>query len=88
MPIVLERGVVKFYNAEKGFGFIVPDNRALDDIFVHASGFANPSTTVVLEKGQHVEYERRRNPRGWAAEQVRVVRTASARAVLPAAEGK
>jgi len=48
-------GKVKWFNAKKGFGFIIP-NESGDDVFVHhseikADGFAS------LEEGQEVEYE-------------------------------
>ncbi len=44
-------GLVKFYNAEKGFGFIIPDDGG-PDVFVHISGFAEG--LKYLTEGQRV----------------------------------
>lgn len=50
----MKRGQVKWFNAEKGFGFIsVPDE---DDVFVHFSAI-NSEGFKTLEEGQEVEFE-------------------------------
>ena len=49
---VEEIGTVKWYNAEKGFGFIGPD-RGGKDIFVHASVLKRAGIADLAE-GQHV----------------------------------
>lgn len=51
----MDLGTVKWFDADKGYGFITPDNGS-KDLFVHhseirTSGFAN------LDEGQKVEYE-------------------------------
>jgi len=48
-------GTVKWYNAEKGFGFIAPDNGE-KDVFVHATALTRAGLRV-LEEGQKVFIE-------------------------------
>ncbi len=55
-------GTVKWFNGEKGFGFITPDN-GQKDVFVHhsainAEGFRN------LDEGQRVEFSTEPSPKG------------------------
>ncbi len=47
-------GHVKFYKAEKGFGFITPDNGG-PDLFVHISRC--PDYLETLQQGQRVTYD-------------------------------
>jgi CspA family cold shock protein len=51
-------GTVKFFNNEKGFGFIVPDEGG-KDIFVHKTG-----TRDSLWEGDKVTYEVEETPKG------------------------
>jgi len=51
MPI----GTVKFFNTEKGFGFIAPEDGG-DDSFVHISA-VQAAGMHTLEKDQRVSYE-------------------------------
>ncbi|EJT00871.1 cold-shock protein [Rhizobium sp. CCGE 510] len=46
-------GTVKFFNGDKGFGFITPDNGGAD-VFVHVSSLQGGS---FLSEGQKVSYE-------------------------------
>jgi CspA family cold shock protein len=46
-------GTVKFFNDDKGFGFITPDNGGAD-VFVHVSALERGSS---LKEGQKVSYE-------------------------------
>ncbi|MBL6991281.1 MAG: cold-shock protein [Bacteriovoracaceae bacterium] len=48
----METGIVKFFNNEKGFGFIEPQNGG-KDLFVHASGIVGGP----INDGDTVEYE-------------------------------
>lgn len=64
------RGTVKWFNAEKGFGFITVDGG--DDVFVHYSNI-DMSGFRVLEEGQAVEFTVGSGQKGPQAEAVRVV---------------
>ena len=50
----MEQGKVKWFNAEKGFGFI--EREAGDDVFVHFSAIQGDGYKS-LEEGQSVEFE-------------------------------
>ncbi len=63
-------GTVKFFNAEKGFGFISrPDG---DDVFVHFSNIEG-SGYKSLEEGQQVEFDVAPGRKGEEAQMVRVI---------------
>jgi CspA family cold shock protein len=55
------QGKIKWYNPEKGFGFIVPDGGG-DDVFVHKSNLQWAGLDS-LEPGQHVTFDIRQNER-------------------------
>lgn len=62
---VLETGVtgkVKWFNNEKGFGFITPD-RGGNDVFVHYTGVSGGGHRT-LHEGQAVEFEIVEGPKG------------------------
>jgi cold shock protein len=62
-------GTVKWFNAEKGYGFISqPDGGA--DVFVHYSAIEMAGYRV-LEEGQLVEFEVEEGPKGLMAKEVR-----------------
>jgi CspA family cold shock protein len=48
-------GTVKFFNTQKGFGFIQPDDGSRD-VFVHVSAVQRAGMTTLVE-GQKVRYE-------------------------------
>lgn len=53
--LAMATGTVKWFNANKGFGFITPDDGG-DDLFVHHSEIKT-SGYASLDEGQKVEYE-------------------------------
>ena len=57
-----QNGMVKFFNAEKGYGFITPDEGGAD-VFVHVSAVER-SGFGVLDKGQKVSFETEPDKRG------------------------
>ncbi|OIP68184.1 MAG: cold-shock protein [Oscillatoriales cyanobacterium CG2_30_40_61] len=65
------KGQVKWFNAEKGFGFIAPADGS-KDVFVHFSAIQGNSFKS-LEEGQVVEFEIEQGQKGPAAANVTVV---------------
>jgi cold shock CspA family protein len=55
------KGVVLFFNASKGYGFI-KDSMTGESVFVHSNELTSP-----LDKDDTVEFETQRTPRGLAA---------------------
>ncbi|TAM68411.1 MAG: cold-shock protein [Microbacteriaceae bacterium] len=62
-------GTVKWFNSEKGFGFIAPDDGSAD-VFAHFSAIAATGFRS-LEENQKVEFEVVRGPKGLQAENIR-----------------
>jgi cold shock protein len=69
-------GMVKWFNAEKGYGFIQREDG--DDVFVHYSAIQT-SGYRTLEEGQRVEFDVGPGQKGEEAQNVRVVRPGHAR---------
>jgi cold shock protein len=65
------QGVVKWFNGEKGFGFIAQDGGG-PDVFVHYSAIAATGYRS-LEENQRVEFEITQGSKGPQAENVRPV---------------
>ena len=70
-------GTVKWFNDEKGYGFISPEDGS-DDLFVHYSGIAGNGGFKSLDEGTKVTYEAARGRKGMQAENVSVVRSGAA----------
>lgn len=66
----MANGTVKWFNAEKGYGFITIDDG--QDVFVHYSAIEMQGYRV-LEEGQQVSFEVGAGTKGPQAESVRVV---------------
>lgn len=64
-------GTVKWFNAEKGYGFITPDDGGRD-LFVHYTGIEGTGYRT-LNEGQKVEYEATQGQKGPQATNVRVL---------------
>jgi cold shock protein len=64
----MESGMVKFFDATKGYGFIIPDSGG-KEIFVHRSNVDTEDR--MLHENQRVEYALGDGRRGPEAKQVR-----------------
>ena len=67
----MAQGTVKWFNAEKGYGFIAQDGGG-PDVFVHYSAITADGYRS-LEEGQRVEFEVTQGQKGPQAENVRAV---------------
>ena len=66
----MAQGTVKFFNAEKGFGFISREQG--DDVFVHFSNIQSDGYKT-LEEGQRVEFDVAPGKKGEEAQNVRAI---------------
>ena len=67
----MAQGTVKWFNADKGFGFIAQDGGG-DDVFVHFSAIQTQGYKS-LDENQHVEFDVTQGPKGPQAENVRAL---------------
>jgi cold shock protein len=64
----MPQGTVKWFNSDKGYGFIAPDDGSAD-VFVHHSAIKVDGFRT-LQESQRVEYTAGRSPKGPQAEEV------------------
>ena len=65
-----QTGVVKWFNDEKGFGYITPQSG--DDLFVHIRAIQSDGFKS-LKEGQNVSFVAGRGQKGMQAEEVQVI---------------
>ncbi|QTG81453.1 cold-shock protein [Arthrobacter crystallopoietes] len=63
-------GTVKWFNSEKGFGFIAPDDGSAD-VFAHYSAIEANGGYRELREEQKVEFETTQGPKGLQAANIR-----------------
>jgi CspA family cold shock protein len=65
----MSKGTVKWFNADKGFGFITPEDGG-KDLFVHHSEIQSGGEYATLNDGQAVEFEVGQGQKGPCANKV------------------
>ncbi|WP_295121672.1 cold-shock protein [uncultured Leifsonia sp.] len=65
-------GTVKWFNAEKGYGFIAPDDGSAD-VFAHFSEIQSQGGYRTLDENQKVEYDLTQGPKGMQASNIRAL---------------
>ncbi|KAI8052462.1 cold-shock' DNA-binding domain-containing protein [Syncephalis plumigaleata] len=66
-------GRVKFFNSQKGFGFVIPDDKATfgnAEVFVHHTAIHNDGGFKSLAEGEDVEFDMVKGPKGFQAANV------------------
>ena len=69
------QGTVKWFNGQKGYGFIVRDEKGTPDVFVHFSAIEQ-SGYKTLNEGDRVQFEITKGQKGDQAANVQVLETA------------
>lgn len=68
----MEYGKVKWFDAQKGFGFIQPDNGE-KDIFVHRNNIENLGFNEGINDGEEVEFSIEETDKGLSATEVYIL---------------
>lgn len=64
-------GTVKWYNAQKGFGFIEVEGEK--DVFIHSSAIQANNSIRSLDEGQKVQFETEKGPKGFQAVDISII---------------
>ena len=67
----MSNGTVKWFNAQKGYGFIQPEDGS-KDVFVHHTAIQSEGFRTLAE-GQKVQFDVSRGPKGLQAQNVKPV---------------
>ncbi|CAI2181224.1 14452_t:CDS:2 [Funneliformis geosporum] len=73
IPYGRKQGKVKFFNCQKGYGFIIPQNLGLGEkveVFVHHTAIHNNGGFKSLAEGEDVEFDLIKGPKGLQAANV------------------
>jgi len=62
----MQRGTVKWFSSEKGYGFIKPQDGG-QDVFVHRNNVSGMDWEDSLRDGESVEYDTEQTPKGLSA---------------------
>ncbi len=66
----MQYGKIKWFDGQKGFGFIQPDEGG-KDVFVHRNNIENLGFDEALQDGEEVEFGIEETPKGLSAIEVR-----------------
>ena len=69
---IMEYGKVKWFDGQKGFGFIAPDN-GNKDVFVHRNNIENLGLNESIKDGEEVEFSIEETSKGLSAVDVYIL---------------